>query len=57
MNNDVISLFPVCRGGDLVLVSQLERVHDTQNLVKVSPARRGVGDDESNDILGINDKN
>ena len=55
-DDDVVARDPVNRGGDLVLVAGLERVEDTENLGRVAASRGGVGQDETDLLVGVNDK-
>lgn len=54
MHNNIVALLPVNRGGDAVLVAELERVDNSDNLVKVATCARRVGDGETDDLLRIN---
>jgi len=47
---------PVSGGGDTAVGRELERVHNAENLVKVTASGRGIGDRESNLLGGINDE-
>lgn len=39
-----------------VLVTGLQRVENPQDLVGIAASRRGVGQDETNGLLGVNDE-
>ena len=56
VNDDLVALLPVDGGGDAVLVTDLERVNDTEDLIKVAAGRSRVRDLESDDLLGVNDE-
>ena len=55
-NDDVVARDPVDRGGDLVLVTGLERVENTEDLGGVPASRGGVGQDEADLLVGVNDE-
>jgi hypothetical protein len=54
--NDVITWDPVDRCGDAVLVAGLQAVEDAENLGGVAAGRSGVGEDEANSLLGVDDE-
>lgn len=56
MDDDVVTGNPVNGGGDLVLVTSLQGVDDTQHLVGVAAGRGRVGEDGANDLLGIDEE-
>lgn len=56
MDDDIVSLLPVDGGGDLVLVAQLQRVDDSEDLVKVPAGLGGVREGETDDLLGVDDE-
>lgn len=47
---------PVDGSGNLVLVSSLERINDSQNLSGVAPGRCGIGQNETDSLLGVDDE-
>ena len=56
MNDDVVAFLPVDRGGDLVLVTKLEGINHSDDLVKRTAGLSRIGDGEADDFLGVNDK-
>lgn len=56
MNDNVVTGDPVDGCCDLVLVSSLERVDNSQNLSRVAASRSGVGKDGSDGLLGVDDE-
>ena len=42
MDDNIVTLIPVDRSGDTVLVAQLKRVDNANNFVKVSSGRCGI---------------
>jgi len=56
MDNDIFALLPVNWGGDAVLVTELERVNDPQDLVKVSAGGGRVGNSQTDDFLRVDDE-
>lgn len=56
MDNDIVTGDPVDGGGDLVLVTGLERVDDTEDLGGVAAGGGRVGQDETDGLLGVNDE-
>lgn len=56
VDNDVVAVLPVGGGGDAVLVTELEGVNDTEDLVKVATGRGGVGEGEADGLLGVDDE-
>lgn len=56
MDNDIVTWDPVDGGGDLVLVTGLERVDDTEDLGGVAAGGGRVGQDETDGLLGVNDE-
>lgn len=56
MDNDIVTGNPVDGGGDLVLVTGLERVDDTEDLGGVAAGGGRVGQDETDGLLGVNDE-
>lgn len=56
MDNDIITRNPVDRSGNSVLVANLQRVQNTQDLGGVSTGRSRVGQDQSDLLRRVNDK-
>jgi len=56
VNDDIIAGNPVDGGGDLVLVTGLERVDDAENLSGVAASGGGVGEDGADGLLGVDDE-
>jgi hypothetical protein len=56
VDNHIITGDPVDRGGDLVLITSLEGVDDTENLGSVATSGGGVGQDQTDGLLGVNDE-
>jgi len=56
MNDNIITGDPVDGGGDLVLVTELERVDNTEDLGAVAAGGGRVGEDGADDLLGVNDE-
>ncbi|KAL2285203.1 hypothetical protein FJTKL_08420 [Diaporthe vaccinii] len=56
VDNDVVARNPVDRGGDLVLVTGLERVDDAQDLGAVTAGRGGVRQDGADSLLGVDEE-
>lgn len=56
MDNDIVTRDPVDGGGDLVLVTSLERVDNTEDLGGVAAGRGRVGEDETDGLLGVDDE-
>jgi hypothetical protein len=57
VHNHVISGDPVDRGGDAVLVAGLEGVDHAENLGGVAAGGGGVGHDQADGLLGVDDEN
>lgn len=53
VNDNIITLVPVHRCSYSVLVTELQRVDDAQNLVEVAAGGSRVGNRESDDLLGV----
>lgn len=53
VNDNIVTLIPVDRGGDLVLVTKLERIDHSDDLVKRTAGLGRVGDGEADDFLGV----
>jgi hypothetical protein len=56
MDDDIVSLFPVDGSSDLVLVSELERVDHSEDLVEIAAGLSRVADCETDDLLGVDHK-
>lgn len=56
MDDDIVTRNPVDWSGDAVLVTSLERVDDAENLGGVAPSRGGVGKDQTDGLLGVDDE-
>ena len=56
MDNNIISWNPVDWGGDAVLVAGLERVDNTEDFGGVTAGGGGVGEDEADGLLGVDDE-
>lgn len=54
MDDNIVALLPIDRGGDLVLVTELERIDHSDDLVKRTAGLGRVGDGEADDFLGVN---
>lgn len=54
MHDDIVALLPVDRRGNTVLVSDLERVDYSDNLVEIPTGACRVGDCETDDLLWVN---
>lgn len=57
VDNHVITRDPVDGSSDFVLVAGLQGVHDAKNLSSIATGRRGVGEDGTDDLLGVDDEN
>ena len=55
-NNDIIAGQPVDGRGYAVLVGGLERVDNTEDLCGVTAGRGGVGQDQADLLVGVNDE-
>jgi hypothetical protein len=56
VDNDVVTWHPVDGGCDAVLVPRLQAVEDTEDLGRVTTSGRGVGEDEADRLLGVDDE-
>jgi hypothetical protein len=56
VHDDLLPRDPVRRGRDLVLVADLERVDDADDLVELAPGRGGVGQGETDLLLRVDDE-
>lgn len=54
VDNDIITLVPVDWRGYAVFIAKLQRVYNTENLIKVSSSRSWISNGQTNDFLGIN---
>lgn len=57
VHNHIITGNPVDWCGDLVLVSGLQRIHNSQDLSSVAAGRGGVLEDSTDGFLRVDDKN
>ena len=55
-NDDIVTWDPVDRGGDLVLVAGLERVHHAEDLSGVAAGRGWVGHNQADGLLWVDDE-
>jgi len=53
VDDNIVALVPVDRGGDPVLVTKLERIDHSDDLVKRTAGLGRVGDGEADDFLGV----
>ena len=56
VDDNIVALVPVDRGSDLVLVTKLEGIDHSDDLVKRTAGLGRVGDGEADDFLGVNHK-
>jgi hypothetical protein len=56
VDDNIVTLLPVDRGGDAVLVTSLEGVDATKDLIGVTSSRGGVRKDQTNDLLGVDNE-
>lgn len=56
VDDDIVTGNPVDGGGDLVLVTSLERVDDAEDLGGVATSGGRVGEDGADGLLGVNDE-
>jgi hypothetical protein len=56
VDDNIVTLLPVTGSGDTVLVTELKRVNDTKDLIKVTASGSGVAQDETDGLLGIDDE-
>jgi len=56
VDDNIIAWNPIDWGGDTVFVTSLERVDDSQNLSRVPSSRSWVRQDETYDLLWVNNK-
>jgi hypothetical protein len=57
VDDNIVTLLPVTGSGDTMLVTELKRVDDTKDLIKVTASGSGVAQDETDGLLGIDDEN
>jgi len=57
VNDDIITGDPVDWGGDAMLVAGLERIDYAEDFSGVAAGGGGVGEDETDGLLGIDDEN
>lgn len=53
VNDDIPTLLPVNGSGDAVLVTELQRVDHSEDLIEGSANLGGVGEGETDDLLGV----
>ncbi len=56
MNDHIVTRDPINRRGYLVLVARLQAVEDAKNFGCVAAGAGGVGQDEADGLLGVDDK-
>jgi len=56
MDDDVVALLPVDRCSNLMLVTQLESVQDTDDFVKVAASDSRIGEKETDGFLWVDDE-
>ena len=56
VDDNIITLLPVTGSGDAVLVTELERVNNAKDFVKVAASGGRVGQNETDALLGVNDE-
>ena len=56
MNDNIVALVPVDRSGDLVLVTKLEGIDDSDDLIKRTAGLSRIGDSEADNFLGVDNK-
>ena len=57
MDNDIVSRDPINRSGNAMLVARLKRVNNTEDLGGIAPCGGGVGHDQTNGLLRVDDEN
>ena len=57
VNDDTISRSPVCRGSDLVLVTELKGVDHSQDFVELTTGRSGVGQSQTDLLCWVDNVN
>jgi hypothetical protein len=56
VDDHIITGDPVDGGGDTVLVASLEGVDHAEDFSGVAASRGGIGEDETDGLLGVNDE-
>jgi hypothetical protein len=56
VDNDIVSGHPIDGSCDAVLVARLQRIDNAQHLGGVAARRRGVGEDEADGLLGVDNE-
>lgn len=56
VDDNIITLLPVTGSGDAVLVTELERVDNAKDFVKVTTGGGRVGQNKTDGLLGVNDE-
>lgn len=56
VDDNIVTLLPVTGSGDTMLVTELKRVDNTKDLIKVTASGSGVAQDETDGLLGIDDE-
>lgn len=56
VDNDIITLLPVDGSGNLVLITELQGVDDTENFVERSADLCGVRDGQADNFPGVDDE-
>ena len=56
MDDHVVSLVPVDRRRHFVLVTNLQRINDSDDLVEITPGLSWVGNSQTDDFLRVDDK-
>jgi len=56
VDDNILTLLPVDRGGDAVPFADLERVDDPEDFVKVATSGSGVRNGQTDDLLGVDDE-
>jgi len=56
VDDDIFTLLPVDGGGDPVLVTELKRVDDPEDFVKVATSGGRVRNGQTDDLLGVDDE-
>lgn len=56
VDDDIVTLLPVNRSSDPVLVASLESIKNTDDLVEVASCHSRICKDETDGLLGIDDE-
>lgn len=56
VNDDISTFLPVDGSGDTVLVAELQRVDNSEDLIEGSANLGGVGEGKTDDLLGVDHK-